>query len=553
MRVPQAEPSVGIDAINAPEIKAPNAVPGAFGEDVAVAVQNAGKAGVQVSTALANHIATENYWRAQASIADNGLKVKNQFQDMSTSTEPITTFKPAGAPSNTGPFTPPTSDQQNLIGQPKGYLNRVGFNATGSTKDFIAKAQPIKDQFLAPYKNNPRLLAEATEHFNTVYNSYYNQVSKHEATQYRLGMNNTFNAQTVSTIQNTSAAVDPKSLMAGIDQIEAATFQQYKYKGADDAVIDIATQKNVGDAVSKAVVNKLQSTGDLAQAQAMLDTVKDKLPADRYEKISNMLTTGHTRIQQQAQIASVQKQISGQANLLTQLAGGKGGWMNMDDMANLVAQGTVSEKFARAYSDVISAKGGYQPKEERNENFPKFIDAIYHAKDQTSLHDTLIDLMQQHKGMSQDAMAVLINSAIKRSGSLPLDVKFQSAGATDPKQLNIDAGARAVANFGRRNGMDPNEIGFLYSNYYAKVSKGTPVHQAIDEAQRQYAIAKYPIVATMEGTPTAIATPSSGVKYLNFNSNATVYPARIWNPKTGVFDVNTNRGKSAGGQKQEAK
>lgn len=548
MRVPQAEQSVGIDAINAPEIKAPSAVPGAFGEDVAVAVQNAGKAGLQAGTALANHIATENYWRAQATIADSSLKIKNQFQDMATSTEPMTTFKPGNAPSNTGPYTPPSTSQDALLGQPKGYLNRMGFNAGGSTADFIAKTQPIKEQFLAPYRKDPRLLAEATSRFNTVYESYYNQVSGHEAVQYRQGMNNTFNAQTNSTIQSTAVATGPDSLLAGIEQVKAATAQQYKYKGADDASIELATQKNIGDAVSKAVVSKLQSTGDLGQAQAMLDVVKDQLPADRYEKISSMLATGHTRIQQQAQVATVQKQISGQANLLGQLANGKGGWMNMDDMASLVQQGVVSEKFARAYSDVVASKGGYQPKEDRNTNFPQFIDAIYHAKDQTTLHDTLIDLMQQHKNMSQDAMAVLINSAIKRSGSLPLDAKFQSAANSDPKQLNIDAGARAVANFGRRNGMDPNEIGFLYSNYYSKVSKGTPVPQAIDEAQRQYAVAKYPAMATMEGTPTAIAGPNSGIKYLHFNSDVNVFPSRVWNPKTMQFDVNQNRAKTAKGE-----
>lgn len=551
MIIPRLDQSVGLDAPQIPAQRAPSVVPGAFGEDVGAAVQKAGEAGVQLADVVSRHIAQQNYWKGQASIADQALKVRTSFQDMATSTDPIQTLSSGTAPSNTAPFAPPTTDQESKIGQPKGYLNRIGFNADGSTIEFAKNAAPMREQFIGQFKGDPRLAEEATKRFDTIYASYYDQVSKHEATQYRLGMNNTFNADTVSSVNVAASANNPKSLLAGIDLIKSTTTKQYQYKGADDVEINNNIQNNVANAVSKAVINKLQSTADLGQAKEMLDAAKDQMSPDRYEKIDTMITTGFQRLQQQSQVASVQKQISGQANLLTQLASGKGGWMNIDDVSALVQQGAVSEKFAKAYSDVIAAKGNFQPRSEENQNTPKFIDAIYNAKDQTQLHDTLISMMQQHKNMAQEEMSILINSAIKRSVNLPLDLKFSSAAANDPKQFNIDAGARAIVQFGKRNQLSPDEISFMYGNYYAHASKGMDVRNAVEQATHQYAVAKYPEVATMDGTPTAIASPTGGVKYLHFNSNVTVAPARIWNPKTGTFDVNTNRAQLAKGDKKE--
>lgn len=551
MQVPQLDQSVGLEAPQVAPARQPNVIPGAFGGDVAAGVQKAGEEGVRLADAVANHIAKENFWKGQAAIANSALQVRNQFQDMAYSTDQVP--KQAAPVSNTAPMSGAANAAAatGIETQPKGYLNRQGFNANGVTEEFINNAMPMRDSFMSQFKGSPKLQEIAAKQFDEIYNSYYDQVSKHEATQYRTGMNNTFGSATLSTISTAAQADSPQSLMAGIQQITQATTKQLQYKGADPDTINNTLQNNIATATSKAVVNKLQATGDLAQAKAMLDSVKDQIPADRYDKIDSMLTTGFQRLQQQGEIASKQKQISGQASLLGQLAAGKGGWMNLDDMASLVQQGAVSEKFAKAYSDVIAAKGNYNPREDQNENVPKFIDAIYKAPDQDTLHSTLINMMEQHKDMSQDEMAILINSALKRSGSLPLSAKFPSQGTADPKQQNVDAGAMSVVNFGRRNNLTPDEISFMYGSYYNKTAKGMPVPQAMQEATHAYAISKYPAVATMEGTPTAIATPSAGVKYLHFNSNTTVEPARVWNPKTGVFDVNTNRAQSAKGDKKE--
>ena len=552
MKVPQLDQSVGIDAISAPSIKAPDPVPGQFGEQVNAALINAGEAGSQLSQTLMNHIQKENYWKGQAKIATDHENLKTSFSDMISSTDPV--VKP-GKFSNTAPLSP--ANNANAAGsietQPKGFLNRQGFNATGSTAEFSAQAKPLLDQFIAPYKKDPSLMVQAQRKFSELYASYYDQVSKHEATQYRGAMNNTFSAQTVSNITATSSATNPESLKAGIDLIKQSTTQQFQYKGADQQEIDNHIANNIGDAVSKSVVNTLTASADLNKAQGLLDTAKDQLTPDRYEKISSMLTTGYKRMQDQAHIASVHQTIQGQSSLLVNLAAGKANWMNIDDVTNLVKSGVVSEKFGKAYNDVLASKGNYQPQEAKNENVPKFIESIYNAKDQTQLHDTLISMMEEHKQMSQDEMAILINSAMKRSGSLPLDTKLSSPTNVDPKQLNIDAGARAVVNFGKRNGLSSDEISFMYANYYNKASTGASVPDAINNATRQYAIAKFPVVATMSDTPHAVVSPDNKVKYLQFDSGAQVYPSRVWNPKTGVFDVNQNRAKSSGGKKPEAK
>lgn len=546
MRIPQPDQSVDISGEQVNEIKAAPVVPGAFGEDVGAALQKLGNAGVDLSTKLQEHVLQENFWRGEAAIADKNLKLNDSFNTMMNSTDPTTV--PAKF-SNTAPLNAAANADAatGVATQPKGYLNRLGFNAVGSTTDFVNQAGPMRQQAVAEYDGNAQLQKVAAERFDTTFKSYYDQVSKHEATQYRSGMNGVFNAQSQQDIISTASATDPASLMKGISLIKNSTTNEFQYKGADPDVINLAIQKNIGDAVAKSVVNTLTQTGDVTQAKALLDTAKDEIPADRYDKIDTMITTGMEKIEKQTIYATNQKTISGQANVLQGLATGKENWMNIDDVANMVKTGDVSEKFAKAYTDVVTAKGNYQPQEDQNQNVPKFIDAIYNAKDQNELHSTLTNMMEAHKNMSQDEMAILINSALKRSGSLPLSVKLDNTSNADPKQQNIDAGARSVINFGKRNGLSNGEISNMYANYYTATSKGAGIPQAIDAATKQYAVAKYPIVATLPATPTAVVAPGSGVKYLNFSSGTKVAPARIWNPKTGVFDVNTNRAETSGG------
>lgn len=549
MRVPQLQQSVGVETTPVNEIKAPAVVPGAFGGDVAAATEKLGAAGVGLATTLQEHIMQENTWRGQAKIADNNLKLNSSFNDMMNSTEP-TVVK--GNFSNTAPLNAAANADAatEIATQPKGYLNRQGFNALGSTQDFADNAGPMRQDAVAQFSGNPYLQKMAAERFDETFKSYYDQVSKHEATQYRSGMNGLFNAQSQQDVLSTASANDPDSLMKGIQLIKDSTSKEYQYRGADPEVANLAIQKNIGDAVSKSVVNTLSNTGDVTAAKSLLDTAKDEIPADRYDKIDTMITTGMQKMQQQAVYASNQKTISGQANVLQGLASGKSGWMNIDDVANMVKTGDVSEKFAKAYTDVVTAKGNYVPQQDENQNVPKFIDAIYNAKDQNELHGTLTNMMEAHKNMSQDEMAILINSALKRSGTLPLNVKLDNPSNPDPKQQNVDAGARSVVNFGKRNSLSNDEISSMYANYYNATAKGAGIPQAIDTATKQYAVAKYPIVATMPNVPHAIVSPTGGVKYLNFSNSVKVAPARIWNPKTGVFDVNTNRADTSGGDKQ---
>lgn len=523
--VPRAEQSVGTDAPQVPTIQAPRVVPGAFGIDVAAATQKAGETGVQLGDVLLRHIASANQRRMQAMIADSNVRLDTSFQDMAHSNEPATTFTGGSAPSNTAPFNPAPNSGPNDVGQVKGYLNRMSYNAKGITEDFVKNAAPLKSQFLEPFKGDPLLFKQASVKFDETYKSYYNAISAHEGNQLRIGDNNALNAQTVKDINSTISAPDVPSLLNGIKQITQSTNIQYAHKGAEQDEIDNFVQKNVGDAVSKAVVNKLTTTGDIKQAQAMLDAAKDSITPERYEKIDSMIDTGFTRLQQQAHVATVQKQISGQANLLTQLSLGHAGWMNIDDVANLVQQGAISEKFGKAYSDVIASKGNYQPREENNSSVPKFIEAIYHAKDQTQVHDTLISMMQEHKNMSQDEMAVLINSAMKRSNGLPLDLKLTSTAKTDPKQLAIDGGARQVVNFGRKNNLSADDISFMYSNYYNNVSKGISVPDAMEHATKQYVISKVPQAATMDSTPSVVVNNGSATRYYVGNeSDSSKFP-----------------------------
>lgn len=207
-------------------------------------------------------------------------------------------------------------------------------------------------------------------------------------------------------------------------------------------------------------------------------------------------------------------QIKTQSDYLSKMASGQANWMTLSDVANDVRQGAIPEKFATAYADVIDdrAKGKeYMPNAEENKNYPQFISAIYQAKDQKELQQALYGILIDHKNMSQEKMAVLINGALERGKTLSLNPK-----QIDTKQQEIDSAAMAISNMGRRTGMNPQDISEVYQNFNKDLASGKTPKEALDNGVRINALKKNPALADI---------PISGkIKMDRFGNMARVFP-----------------------------
>lgn len=517
MQIPIVEQQARIETPQVDEIKSPGVVaPQAFGADVAAATQNIGEKGVQLADVLQRHIYQQNIWRGQATIADRTLRLKNSFQDLATSTEPATSLTASDSPSNTAPLGVAPAVAADDANIPKGYLNRMGFNATGSTDDFIKTATPMKNSYLDEFKVNPQLYKMAAQRFDEVYASYYDQVSKHEADQYRSGMNGVFNSQTSSDMITAASAANPASLTKGIEMVTASTQQQYGYKGADSETTANAIQKNIGDVTVKAASNVLTASGDIGQAQSLLESAKDKMSTTDYENATKHLTALNDILQRQAHVAAIGNQIQTRNNVISQLANNKIDLSNVDDIASSI--GPKDPELATAIKEAASSKSfgqisAYSPTDEKNQAFSDVAQSIFKSKSQQEVSGFLMKALKDSSNgdISQDRLNILVNAAMMRSKSLPLGTPYDTATNYNPVQQEKDAAFTSLQQWQQKTGnKDSNTI----FDFFKGILGGKSGNDAQQEAIKNAAIRQYPQAASMDTPPNMIISKNSPIRMI---------------------------------------
>lgn len=490
MKIQDYTPSVApvTPVVQAPQFARPVAEGFTAG---AKATQGFGDTLAKIGGMLEQHVLDRNRTRDAAQVADLDTNFRMNLQNklLSTDTEKI---KVDGKD----------------VERPVGLLSRPLASASGSTQEFDQYYADIKKNYLAQART-PEMAAMISERLDNQYATTREMVIKHEAKQGRLAVTKSLATNLEQMNHDAAAISEPAMLKPAIEnalQVQDAISSHSEY---DDATAASMRKNAAGDIVSKSVLSTLMSTGDLEKAQALLDVGKDYINADRYEKLSEQLATGADRLQKQAQFIQTRKQIEGEADILTGMATGKLSWMNIDDIGKQVRDGQVSDTFATAVADVLRRKGKYSPQEDKNINYPKVVSAIYQAQTQEELHKTLTEVMQDHKNMSQDKLAIFIAGAMQRAQSLPYSTKFQDydgnqAPKVEPRQKEIDGAALSIVSFGRKNGLTHNEIGSLYGQYTQGLQANMPPKAAYDAAVKNWALSKHPEIASTGVMPTII-------------------------------------------------
>jgi hypothetical protein len=122
-----------------PTPNVPNALPGAFGEDVGKAIEKVGNTGIEASSAAIAHIQQMNYWDEQEKGYAALEKFRTAHSDLLNSDE----VKPLTASDGTPIF----DSDHNQVEAPSGYLQR--------SMEQVTKGDPID------YQNKAKALADA--------------------------------------------------------------------------------------------------------------------------------------------------------------------------------------------------------------------------------------------------------------------------------------------------------------------------------------------------------------------------------------------------------
>lgn len=480
IRIKPYERQVDVQTPNIPQGRAPSPVRAAFGESVYDANANLGATASRISGQLADHLKKQQDMKNEAKAAELEtnfrLDVQRKLYD-----ETPETIKVNGQD----------------VTRPKGNLLRMGEQADGSYKDFNDYYKTTRENYV---KSAPtaELAAKLGAEMDNYFVSKNDDVLKHQATQQNSVLLKAQISNFDQQVHDAASINNPQNLMLAVNKAMQTSDQINAIRGSDPETIEKTRKERAGDIVSKSVNATLMSTGDLESTQALLESAKDSIQPDRYETLNNGLVNGAEKIQKQQERAQTQVHIGNEATALSSLAGGEKDWMNIDEIATGVRNGVYSENFGRAYNNVIKSKGRYEYQKDENANYAEWIDKIYGAGDQVGLHGTLLDLLKDHKNLSEDKMSILINEAVKHGKHLTLDKKSGSL-QLDPKQQARASAAQAISKYGKETNLSGKEISDIFRNYISSVDSGIPAPEALMKATGNHAITKNPSLSSIPG------------------------------------------------------
>lgn len=430
------------------------------------------------------------------------------------------------------------------ITRPVGIMNRQLSQADGAYQEldnwYFGQA---KNKYLSqiPDKNTRAKIAMMMD---SHYDSTRGTVMSHQASQTRKDLVNTFQSSIKQQVSDAYGLSNPAALNAAIDNATLTQHDLNTSMGLDPETSKLAFQNTNAAVVENAVMGKLKGTGNVLEAKALLDSVKDKLSEKDYADIQNNIKSSAETIRQQVEHEALVAKVENRFQMVNDIATGKLKWDNSGAKIKQVA--LVDKELAEAMQKVISSDGKFQPESQVNDEYQNMVGKVFSASTNEELSKFLIDAMNSagNGKISRDRLAILVNAAQQRAKALPpTDAKGVPL---PPTQIAIDGGAQAILRWNKQHGENNPET---LDNYLTAIHAGKTPMEAYQGATKATIIKKHPEISTHEDVPNVIVSENSPIKYV-YTGNTNIYPARIWNPTKKVFEVNLNRAK---GTKPEAK
>ncbi|MFA5350256.1 MAG: hypothetical protein WC357_02860 [Candidatus Omnitrophota bacterium] len=501
-----------------PEVSTPHPLrppAAAFGTESAEALQNLGEAGQKIASLMTQR-AQER--QKELMLRDN-MNKDTAFGQML--------------------FDIQYNDKTDENGRPKGLLNRKLEQAQGITEEFNQTYFKLRKQILesTPDIEQQNVLAKMIDsRFETV----QNRIANHERqeTDKSIGL---AHKSSLDLQENEAAQIrDNSSLSAAIDKAVATQESFNRFMGYDPDTAKVNNGEAATKIVKSSILSTLKTTGNLTQAQALLDSVKDRLPGnEKYNEIKDEIIKGYDGMQSQAEKIQLENKIAARFDYIGQIANGTLPWENSAETIKTVA--TKDPELAEAMKKVFEAKGRYAVEDFDNEGFQNLAKDIFKAKDTETISKFLLQALKDNKNISRDRLAILVDAARERSKELPLSVKGQKAAS--PKRSFWDSAWDAIML------SNPLTAPFVLMNTInrtkAENAQGEQIVNIANDEIRKQRIKDNPVISTL---------PAKGRLLIDrYGNKAIVYPDGSYEEvmsKTGEFKHKEQRKRQQPEEKQ---
>lgn len=436
-----------------PNIRMPGVVPGAFGENVGQAYETLGKVGEKI----AGHL--------QQMAFDEQDKVRLQKE---------TAFMQDWQDRLTNPNDETIQVNGQDVTRKKGLLLRPLGQAEGVTLEAKLAYKKMREQYLdglSRYQYD-KLAPFMDRHFLSI----EDKLVTHEQNQRDENFKNITESNITQRTLNASMIRDSKELTFAIDDAIKSTAPYYrKY---DEATQKINNEKIAGDIIESSVISTLKNTGNLTQAQSLLDGVKDKLSGDtEYNRIKDTMIKGYDYLKSQTEKIKLESKISDRFDYIGKIADGTLSWEDSDKIIRGIA--IKDPQLAEAMTKVVDSKGEYFPEEANNEAYADLVKNVFTAGSKEEISNFLIEALDAtaNKEMSRDRLTILVSAAQERAKSLPVGANDEPV-ALSPKQNEIDAGIKAIINIKNKQ----FSVGDMIVNFFKSITSGKSPQDAHTEA-----------------------------------------------------------------------
>ncbi len=472
MKVPQysRQTSEQSTQINTPRV--PNAIPGAFGADVAEATTKLGMTVEKAGLSLLEHVEKQRVLNEKAlkDTFTNDFKQSIQERLYDTTEENYT--------------DPKTGETRTRT---KGIMNQLGDDAL----DTYEKSKVIFDEEVKSRTSKMRASESVKSEWVSEVAPYRTSITeaalKHQAAQYKIGLGKTFTASLVNLANEAETAQDPEKLSLLLDNVSAKVGDYSNSQGDSSDVRQKTMDLWIAKSAEKAVIGKLMATGSTDDAQKLLEGIKSKIPQETYDNISLKVDKVGEQVRTiQNRKATVEK-INNQFTAFTQLANGELNLLNSDDVIRSFA--IDSPEFATALKVAVNTKGEFEPETELGVAYADVVKNVFKAGSQEEIAGFLTEALTAYgrKEISQEKLAILASAAYIR-GQKIRTVKSDPRPTMDPKQLAIDAGIKAIF-----SSFSPLAIPDALTYYLKGIISGKPAEQAHAEAAKAVANKNNPL------------------------------------------------------------
>jgi len=333
---------------------------------------------------------------------------------------------------------------------------------------------------------------------------------------------------------------DAPTLLTAIDKAIGTQENLNRFMGYDPETAKVSNAEAASRIVKSAVLSTLKTTGNLTQAQALLDSAKDKLLGDeKYNEIKDEIIKGYDVMQSQAGKIQLENKITARFDYIGKIANGTLPWENSTELIRDVA--IKDPELAEAMSKVIKSKKGYFSEDINNEAFQELAKDIFTARDNEDVSKFLLQALKDNKNISRDRLAILVDAARERAKELPLSVKGQKA--TSPKRSFWDSAWDAIML------SNPLTVPFVLMNTISRVkaenAQGEQIVNVANDEIRKQRIKDNPVISTI---------PAKGRLLVDrYGNKAIVYPDGSYEEvmsKTGEFKHKEQRKRQQPEEKQ---